>query len=222
MGLLAPTTRTARAPQLMAIKLHGSQGSRSPLTNWYLEELGVSYEMAPPKPSGHPFGQIPYMTDEDVGIFESGAILLYIADKFDKKCSTAADRAKYTKWVVWANSSLDPICFVENEKGQVMGTKLDRPGRAVSILDDILKRTDYLVDSEFSVADVAVASYLNYVPLFFPSVNLGASPSIVAYMRRCAARPAFAKAFGEGHASTVIQACDRAAKGGGEKLFGIF
>ena len=40
-GLLAPTTRTARAPQLMAIKLHGSQGSRSPLTNWYLEELGL-------------------------------------------------------------------------------------------------------------------------------------------------------------------------------------
>ena len=230
-GLLAPTMRVApatstRTSPLMAIKLHGSQGSRSPLTNWYLEELGVSYEMAPPKPSDHPFGQIPYLTDDDdVGIFESGAILLYLADKFDEKCSTAADRAKFTKWVVWANSSLDPICFVENERGQVQGTKLDRPGRAVSVLDDILSKTDYLVDSEFSVADVAVASYLNYVPLFFPSVKLGASPSIVAYMRRCAERPAFVKAFGGGHASAVLAACDSAGSGGGgggEKLFGIF
>ena len=78
-GLRAPTQTIKRTAPLKALKLHGSQGSRSPLVNWYLEELNVQYEMAPPKPSDHPFGQIPYLTDGDVGVFESGAILLYIA-----------------------------------------------------------------------------------------------------------------------------------------------
>ena len=195
-GLRAPTQTIKRTTPLKALKLPGSQGSRSPLCNWYLEELNVQYEMAPPKPSDHPFGQIPYLTDGSVGVFESGAILLYIADKFDEKCTTAEARAKFTKWVLWANSSLDPICFVENERGQVMGTRLDQPGRAVSVLDQLLSESDYLVDNDFSVADVAVCSYLNYVPLFFPSVRLN-SPNIVSrgYMHARAERPAFAKAL---------------------------
>ena len=155
-GLVAPTPSIKRTAPLQALKLHGSQGSRSPLVNWYLEELNVQYDMAPPKPSDHPFGQIPYLTDDGVGVFESGAILLYIADKHDDKCTTPEQRAKFTKWVMWANSSLDPICFVENERGQVMGTRLDQPGRAVSVLDQLLSESDYLVENDFSVADVAV------------------------------------------------------------------
>ena len=55
-GLRAPTPSRRRTTPLAALKLHGSQGSRSPLVNWYLEELNVQYEMAPPKPSDHPFG----------------------------------------------------------------------------------------------------------------------------------------------------------------------
>ena len=101
-----------------------------------------------------------------------------------------------------------------------MGTRLDKPGRAVQVLDQLLAEQEYLVDDAFSVADVAVCSYLNYVPLFFPSVKL-TSPNIVAYMRRCAERPAFAKAFGGGHANAVLAACDNAGSSG-EKLFGIF
>ena len=219
-GLRAPTPSIKRTAPLKALKLHGSQGSRSPLVNWYLEELNVPYDMAPPKPSDHPFGQIPYLTDGSVGVFESGAILLYIADKHDDKCTTPEQRAKFTKWVMWANSSLDPICFVENDRGQVMGTRLDQPGRAVQVLDQLLSEQEYLVENDFSVADVAVCSYLNYVPLFFPSVRLN-SPNIVNYMRRCAERPAFAKAFGAGHANAVLAACDNAGSGG-EKLFGLF
>ena len=77
----------------------------------------------------------------------------------------------------------------------------------MSVLDQLLSESEYLVDDDFSVADVAVAAYLCYVPLFFPSVRLN-SPNIVAYMRRCAERPAFAKAFGGGHANAVLAACE--------------
>lgn len=176
--------------------------------------------MVEPRPSNHPFNQVPYLVDGDVEVFESGAILLYLADKYDDRCSTAEQRAEFTKWVVWANAALDPICFVENDRGQVIGTKLDSPGRAVSVLDALLEDREFIVGDSFSVADVAVASYLCYVPLFFPTVTLGQSPNIAAYMKRCAERPNFAKAFGEGHADAVLKAVDRTAQG--EKLFGIF
>jgi glutathione S-transferase/alpha,alpha-trehalase len=203
--------------------LHGSQGSRSPLVNWFCEERSVKYAMAPPKPSNHPFGQVPFLVDGDVEVFESGAILLYLADAYDPAGATPAARAAYTKWVVWANSALDPVCFDENERGQVIGTRLDRPdGRLVATLERILGESDYLVDDAFSVADVAVAAYLNYVPVFFNGVNLNGTPNIMAYMRRCAERPAFATAFGDGHAAAVLAATAPGGAAAPGKLFGVF
>lgn len=49
-----------------------------------------------------------------------------------------------------------------------------------------------------------MASYLNYVPIFHRSANLAATPNTVKYMARCAARPAFGEAFGEGHQQLVL------------------
>lgn len=85
--------------------------ARSPLVNWYALEAGIEIEMQPPRPSNHPFQQVPFLTDDDgVEVFESGAILLYLADAYGK-ASTPQERAAYTKWVVWSNSELDGLCF---------------------------------------------------------------------------------------------------------------
>mmetsp|Transcript_129736 Transcript_129736/g.250216 ORF Transcript_129736/g.250216 Transcript_129736/m.250216 type:complete len:291 (+) Transcript_129736:88-960(+) len=198
--------RTSRCSSLtMAPKLHGSQQSRSPLVNWYANEAGIELEMVAPRPSNHPFQQIPFLTDDGgVEIFESGAILLYLADAYGS-AKTAQERAQYSKWVVWSNSELDGLCFgaVPGDH-RVRGTSMDRPDlKSVKVLNDILSESDWLVDGEFSVADVAVGSYLNYVPIFFPDANLGATPAIAKYMQRCAERPGFAQAFGDGHAQLV-------------------
>jgi glutathione S-transferase/alpha,alpha-trehalase len=165
--------------------------------------------MMPSRPSNHPFDQVPFLTDDDgVEIFESGAILLYLADAYggiSRTIVTPKDRAKFAKWVVWSNSELDGLCFgaVPGDH-RVRGTSMNNPSlRAVSTLEDILSKSDWLVDDAFSVADVAVGAYLNYVPIFFPDANLGATPSIAKYMQRCAERPAFAEAFGESHAQLV-------------------
>lgn len=76
-----------------------------------------------------------------------------------------------------------------------------------------------MVDGEFSVADVAVGSYLNYVPIFFPDTDLSATPNTAAYMLRCAERPAYAAAFGQGHTDAVkskaAAALARGGSGGG-------
>ena len=53
--------------------LYGAQQTRSPLVNWYLIENKIPFIQKPPRPSNHPFGQSPYLTDDDgVEIFESG------------------------------------------------------------------------------------------------------------------------------------------------------
>ena len=94
---------------------------------------------------------------------------------------------------------------------------MDRPDlRAVGTLEAILSQREWLVGDSFSVADAAVASYLNYVPLFFPGADLSGTPAIATYMQRCAARPAFAQAFGEQHAALVQQATTKWLSGGGE------
>jgi len=83
------------------------------------------------------------------------------------------------------------------------GTTLDKPNRALDKLESILSSSDWLVDNTFSVADVAVGSYLNYVPLFFRNVKPSTRPQTVRYMQRCAARPAFAAAFSAEHARQI-------------------
>ena len=195
---------------IMGPKLHGSQQSRSPLVNWYANEAGIELEMMPPRPSNHPFQQVPFLTDDgDVEIFESGAILMYLADCYGG-LETPQQRAKVGKWVVWANTELDGLCFgaIPGDH-RVRGTSMDRADlKAVATLEKILSENEWLVDDTFSVADVAVASYLNYVPIFFGNANLAATPAIAKYMARCAARPEFVKAFGDGHAGLVKEKVD--------------
>ena len=88
-------------------------------------------------------------------------------------------------------------------------------------MDEIFSKQDYLVDGEFSLADVAVASYLLYVPQFFQGIDLSRWPNVVKYMKRCAERPAYGEAFGSNVQQSLVQSLD--AMGGGEKkMFGIF
>lgn len=189
---------------------------------------------------------------------------MYIADKYGGDAfSTPEKRAKYAKWVVWSNAQLDGLCFGavpgdHRVRGSSMGnTQI----KAVATLEEILGKCEWLVDDQFSVADVAVGSYLNCapghahrhatvhahgcplqrptrppppswppdVPVFFPNTDLSGTPNTAAYMLRCAERPAFADAFGQGHADTVKAKAQawlaRGAKGGGpqemmKKMFG--
>ena len=100
------------------------------MINWYLYEIGVDFndvDIASVDRSGpaypHPFGKIPACRDGPLAVFESGAILMYIADKYGG-LDTPEKRAAAGSWVVWANATLDPICFIENDRGQVMSVFL--------------------------------------------------------------------------------------------------
>lgn len=197
-----------------ALQLYGNQGSRSPLVNWYLEEIKTPYTLidiwADPsarESNPHTSGQIPALRDEGgVEVFESGAILLYLADKYGG-LDTPAKRSAAYKWVVWANATLDPAVFKE-VNGKVVGTGLQgATPRVIAVLEQVLSRSNWLVDDTFSVSDVGVGSYLLYAAQFFPNVDLTRYPAIASYMKRCAQRPAYAVAFGADTAQRLVAHC---------------
>jgi len=170
----------------------------------------------------HPFGQMPCLVDEDsdATLFESGAILTYLQGKADEGVPEART-GSILSWIAWANASLDPICFLETPEGKVYDTGLKKPNRRIDTLESLLSDREFLVDGGFSLADVAVASYLLYVPQFFSGIDLSRWPNVVGYMRRCASRECYGKAFGAGVQEYLLGALDEM---GGEKkkLFGVF
>ncbi|CAB9514114.1 S-transferase GstB [Seminavis robusta] len=208
---------------LVGLTLYGSQGSRSPLVNWAAYELGLDFTMGDLAKNPHPFGQIPCLvdTDKDATVFESGAILLYmttLASKDDKK-----SQAEVYSWVCWANASLDPICFLETPDGKVYDTGLKNSNnKRIRQLDQILDQRQYLVsEDKFSVADVAVASYLLYVIQFFPDIDLSPWPGIVRYLKDCVSREAYAKAFGPPVQAFLVEKLENMGNKD-KKLFGMF
>ena len=123
--------------------------------------------------------------------------MMYIADCYGG-LDTPAKRADANKWVVWANASLDPVLFIENERGQVLdsGARRAESPKALTRLESVLSQREFLSGDAFGVADVAVASYLLFVPIFFADVSFARWPNTARYMGRCVVRPAYSKAFG--------------------------
>jgi len=224
----------------MGLTIYGHPGSRSPLVNWACLELGVKYEMGDLSKNPHPFKQLPCMTDDgDVVVFESGAILQYIHQKHAASKMSAKAAAAVTAWIVWANASLDPICFLETD-GKVYDTGLRKPNRRINRLEELLTENKQasaqkdgpaiclVPEAGFTSADVAVTSYLLYVVQFFPTVlkEMGQWPTVVEYMKEAAQRPTYAQAFGADIQEYVLDKLkrykaldDAAAK---KKLFGMF
>jgi glutathione S-transferase len=105
-------------------------------------------------------------------------------------------------------------------------TGLKSPNKRISQLNEIISDSEssYLLPDGFSLADVAVASYLLYVVQFFPDVNLSSRwPAIVKYMKDCASREGYGKAFGSNVQQFLLGKLEAQENGKKEKkLFGMF
>ena len=176
---------------------------------WALEEACLSYrvESTPfrdrgPEPfQAQPFGQVPWLTDGDLVVFESGAILLYLAEKSAVLMPTdPRGRAEVMAWVVAALNSVD---LPSQPWALFRFMHFPGEGPEAKFVDDFLKarldrmeavltRCEWLVGGRFSVADLLMADVMRQLERFDGLAN---HPACRAYVARLTARPAFAKAY---------------------------
>ena len=177
---------------------------------WALEEAGLAYrvEGVPfrDKGAGHfmhqPFGQVPWLTDGELSIFESGAILLHLGQHSEALLpAEPCARAEATQWLFAALNSLEmaslPWTIFKFSNFATDTPEWQRLDSFLEIrlqrLEPVLASRDWLAGA-FSVADIAMADVLRLVHRF---ERLADYPACRDYVSRATARPAFVKAHAD-------------------------
>jgi glutathione S-transferase len=178
---------------------------------WALEEAGLPYrvESTPfeDRQAQHfahqPFGQVPWLVDGDISIFESGAILLHLGECSEALMPTdPRGRSETLEWLFAALNSVE-MASLPWSLLQFSGATDDTPARR--FLDDFLMkhRLPHLepvlagrewLAGPFSIADIAMADVLRLVDRFD---GLADYPACRSYVARATARPAFVKAHAD-------------------------
>ncbi len=179
------------------IKLYGGARSRASIVQWYLEELQAPYEfqlldmsvgehLQPDFLAINPFGKVPAIADGDFLLWESGAILLYLADKYEQ-VKTLQERAIASQWVLFANSTLGNGLFIPE-------TREKEAPRLLNGLNKILENRTYITGDHLTVSDIAVGTILSYA-IMMVQMSYENYPAIDVYMKRISDRPAYKKAI---------------------------
>lgn len=178
---------------------------------WALEEAGLPYriESTPFRARGaehfsyQPFGQVPWLTDGDLSIFESGAILLHLGERSNTLLPAAEPRrrSEAIQWLFAALNSVEMaslpwalLKFSGDADETPAGKTLDDFLKIrLQRLEPVLAEREWLA-ATFSVADVAMADALRLVDRFDGLTNY---PACRNYMSRATSRSAFVKAHAD-------------------------
>jgi glutathione S-transferase len=177
---------------------------------WALEEAGLPYRVVGvpfrDRDAEHfahqPFGQVPWLTDGDLSIFESGAILLHLGELSDRLMPVdRRDRSDAKEWLFAALASVEaasqPWSFF-----MFSGDTDETPMRKffdgflearLKHMETVLAGREWLVGT-FSIADILMADVLRLVDRFG---GLAGYPASKDYVTRATARPAFMKAHAD-------------------------
>jgi glutathione S-transferase len=190
----------------------GGKGlARDTRVRWALEEVRQPYEVrlvsfGAMKEQAHlalhPFGQIPTYEEEGLVLFETGAIVLHIAERHAGLLPKDANaRARAIAWMFAALNSVEPAILDLTIARLVEGDKPWAKERLPLVVDRIRDRLKQLsarlgdadwLDGAFSAGDLMMASVLLRLR---PSGILDQFPSLAAYVARSEARPAYSRAF---------------------------
>ena len=185
--------------------------ARDMRVRWVLEEVGRPYEVrlvsfSAMKESAHralhPFGQIPTYEEGDLALFESGAIVLHIAERHAGLLPSDANaRARAITWMFAAINTVEPPLlelvtakFLEGDKPwskERLPLIEDRIRGRLKQLSDRLGSADWL-DGAFSAGDLMMIGVLLRLKA---SGMLDEYPNLAAYVARGEARPAYRRAF---------------------------
>lgn len=190
----------------------GGQGlARDTRVRWALEEVGQPYEVRtvsfkamkqPEHLARQPFGQIPTYEEGGLVLFETGAIVLHIAERFSGLLPTDADaRARAIAWMFAAVNTIEPpilelpiAMFLEKDKpwtAERIPLIKDRIRKRLTMLADRLGEAEWLEDA-FTAGDLMMASVLLRLRA---SGLLDEFATLAAYVERAEARPAYRRAF---------------------------
>ena len=185
--------------------------ARDMRVRWALEEVGQPYEVRlvsfkamkePAHLALNPFGQIPTYEEGDLALFETGSIILHIAERHAGLLpDDAAARARAITWMFAAVNSVEPpilelpiAMFLEGDKPwteERLPLIKDRIRNRLKSLSARLGDADWL-DGGFSAGDLMMVHVLQRLK---PSGLLDEFPNLAAYVARAEARPAYKRAF---------------------------
>ena len=198
------------------IKLYHAPLTRSVRIYWLLEELGIPYELEtvafqqPEAPFAQftPFGKLPAIEDGEVRMFESGAILEYVLERYGEGRLAPAPgtpaRAEFLQWVHFAEATAFPplgniawhTIFRRDAERIPVAIADYRTWAEASLrmLEQALAGREYLVGGAFSGADVMMG-YTLASAKWFGILTSERFPGVARYLARLEARPAFQKAL---------------------------
>jgi glutathione S-transferase len=185
--------------------------ARDMRVRWALEEVGQPYEVrlvpwekfkAEAHLARNPFGQIPTYEEGDLTLFESGAIVLHIAERFPGLLPNDADaRARAIMWMFAALSTVEPPIVDRDVVAYAEAGKSWQGERFTMVDERIRDRLAQLsarlgdgewLDGDFSAADIVMVHVLRRLE---GSGLLDQFPNLAAYIARAEARPAYQRAF---------------------------
>ncbi len=214
------------------ITVHHLEHSRSQRILWLLEEMGVDYEikhykrdpetrLAPPELEKlHPLGKSPIVTDENVTLAESGAIIEYLVGKFDdgtlRPAEGTPDRQTYSYWLHYAEGTFGPLMIlslilnrIENAplpfflkpvskgiaakvRAGYLGPNLDRN---LNFIESTLGRSLWFCGDNLTAADMQMSFALEAVEV---RADMSNYPNIAGFLERMRARPAYQRGVEKG------------------------
>ncbi|HEY8433517.1 MAG TPA: glutathione S-transferase family protein [Sphingomicrobium sp.] len=179
---------------------------------WALEEVGLDYRVrliGAERPPGYlqdqPFNQVPCLRDDDVQIFESGAILQYIAERSEKLLPRDPQgRYRAIQWSYAALSSVEPFVqfrallnsfWADQEWAEAAKPTFDNFARLrLQQLSDRLGERQWLDGDTFTIGDLMMVTVMRIADR---GRQLADFPNLAAYVKRGEARPAFQQALSD-------------------------
>ena len=215
------------------LTVHHLENSRSQRILWLLEELGVDYEIkrygrdkhtrfAPPELKAiHPLGKAPVITDGQMTVAESGAIIEYIVDNYGKGRlrpeEGTAERLAYTYWLHYAEGTFMPLMIISLILGRIETAPLPFFARPIAkrivrkvresyldhnvknnldFMEATLTKTNWFCGNQLTAADIQMSFPLEAAEV---RTNLGSDyPKLVGFLARMRARPAYKAALDKG------------------------